>query len=126
MKIDLIIFFLFVSIVYSSTNLCFKGDSDCPACPSNATESFTTLLLLSDHLEFVVKIAEGEKIIESYGNSSNIISMEYLWGLHTSITYFCCYSPQQKIKIIDLLYKFKWDSIKLTYNNFGCNLDRNY
>lgn len=100
-----------------SFSSCYIGDSDCPPCPANRTESWTSTILyvtlgavvsdstgssstsiacsldiLNGGVQMVERVREAQEVIQSYGEG--IIEIRPLLFLHTTLNYFCCHTVQ--------------------------------
>lgn len=53
-----------------------------------------SLSLNSTHSEIADNVQKAQKIIEQFGNGSDIIEMRPLLLLHTTLNYFCCHTPE--------------------------------
>jgi 2'-5' RNA ligase len=71
----------------------------------------------------MINAAKQAQLLINQTDSQNVISLERLFGLHTSLNYFCCHSQSEKETIVQVLRKFQWTPKILTYDVFGCNLD---
>jgi len=117
---------LYVVAVFCTSNSfdsCYRGDQDCPPCPDTSHNlNFTSILFLSIFPQ-MINAAKQAQLLINQTDSQNVISLERLFGLHTSLNYFCCHSQSEKETIVQVLRKFQWTPKILTYDVFGCNLD---
>jgi 2'-5' RNA ligase len=106
----------------ASFDSCEKNDEDCPQCWPPLKNDFTTTLHLSQFPDLVRTGGIAQAAIQQY--PADIIRMESLLILHTSIQYMCCYSSRQYDIFLDVIKQLNWHSFNVNYTGFGCNLDR--
>ena len=113
--------------MFGSTDVCETIDGDCPDDCSAAgfagNENFNAKLKISPaHPDIELKANSADKYITSQGNVTRLD--DPLTGLHTTVYYFCCYTPQEKATIKRALREdMVWSSFVIDYDSFACNLD---
>ena len=112
----------------ATTDLCEKIDGDCPddcaAAGFNGDINFTALILISPtHFDVEWKAYLAEKYIQNAGKVHSVDNP--IFGLHTSLFYFCCHTTEEKSGIKNALHNMEWDSFQVSYDSFACNLDHN-
>ncbi|KAH3762242.1 hypothetical protein Pelo_5921 [Pelomyxa schiedti] len=109
--------------VLGSESVCWQGDEDCPDCDDLLSLNFNTLIYLSDDSNYRQAVGTDQDVIESASTGDDIIRMESLLDLHTTLNYFCCYKEEEKRTILDIIGAIQWNSINLTYSQYTCNAD---
>ncbi|GMH98450.1 hypothetical protein TrVE_jg6061 [Triparma verrucosa] len=120
---------ILLSLLHSSlgsSDTCEKIDGDCPDSCSDAgylgSENFNAIIPITPfHPSFIPPSHSAQKRINS--NSPVQSTSNVLTGLHTTLYYFCCYTPSEKSSILNSLHSMSWSGFNVSYDTFGCNLD---
>ena len=59
----------------------------------------------------------GEALMASPGG----LHREYPWRYHTTLKYFCCYTPDEMFRLADALAEIAWAPVALRWSHFSCN-----
>ncbi|GMI01210.1 hypothetical protein TrLO_g9508 [Triparma laevis f. longispina] len=126
MRLSILSLLLSLLSVSGSSNTCEKIDGDCPDSCSDAgyagTQNFNALIQISPfNPSLSLSASKAEKYIKQ---NDHVQSVDNPWmSLHTTLYYFCCYTENEKKEILKGMKDVTWDSLKVSYDTFGCNLD---
>jgi hypothetical protein len=112
------------SLVFPS-NLCWRGDSDCPSpCPktSSGAHSLTSTFFLHRFPEITSNDERAQSLLKNL-NSTLIQSFDPPILLHTTVQYICCLSFPDLAKITSIFRGFQWEPFEVTYAGYFCNAD---
>jgi hypothetical protein len=90
------------SLSAASVDVCWKGDSDCPTCPSRSASFSSLLYLTASNVNLVTNLLKAEKVISSLGKN-NSIWLQPLLNLHTTLN---CTVDEQNIFNARATYSF--------------------
>jgi 2'-5' RNA ligase len=117
---------LLASFTHSSTDSCEKVDGDCPddclMAGYTGSSNFNALIQISPFYPALMSSArKAESFIKTKGSVQSVDSPVY--KLHTTMYYFCCYTPEEEAAIKEGLRGMEWQPFVVTYDAFSCNLD---
>lgn len=106
--------------------LCEPIDGDCPSdCLGSGysgTLDFTALFHVSPFYPSTMRSAwKAEHDLKQFGDVSKFDRPAT--GLHMSLLYFCCYTPEEKASILSALHDLEWSPFDVSLDSFACNLD---
>jgi len=107
-------------------SICEKIDGDCPdnctAAGFSGSDNFVARFNISPFNPSIEAVAaKADAYIKGAGAVHSVDDPSM--GLHTSLFYFCCHTPQEKQGIKTALHKMEWSSLSVHYDSFACNLD---
>eukprot|EP00040_Diaphanoeca_grandis_P016590 m.85801 g.85801 ORF g.85801 m.85801 type:complete len:956 (-) comp25901_c0_seq2:78-2945(-) len=103
---------------------CEMRDGDCEPCSSSSHVSPTATILLSQEKSLVTSAKSAQQVIKQHANKTDFIRFDDAdTGLHTSMFYFCCHTPQELEKMHAAFSRMRWNAIEIEYHSSGCNVD---
>jgi hypothetical protein len=79
---------LALPFAFASLDVCYPHDSDCPPCPANKTENWTTFIYLTPHVTLSAALLAGEGVISAI-DKPDVLTLQSPATLHTTLNCSC-------------------------------------